>query len=161
MMKRGYVFSFLIFHIFDVGHSFYMRQSLRKMSKFMPSIKMEVEETYWITPDGLNLEVMSSKAKPPKIDEDPSSQSWYSKSYSQIIDLVYRKTVIPKPPILFIHGSFHSAWCWTEHFFDVRIKKIYKLSKFIAHFSFDYSFLMILGTIVTLLACEERTKLEC
>jgi pimeloyl-ACP methyl ester carboxylesterase len=22
-----------------------------------------------------------------------------------------------KPPILFLHGSFHGAWCWTERFF--------------------------------------------
>ena len=22
-----------------------------------------------------------------------------------------------KPPLLFLHGSFHSAWCWEEHYF--------------------------------------------
>ena len=22
-----------------------------------------------------------------------------------------------RPPIVFLHGSFHGAWCWTEHFF--------------------------------------------
>ena len=21
-----------------------------------------------------------------------------------------------KPPLLFIHGSFHAAWCWAEHY---------------------------------------------
>jgi hypothetical protein len=21
-----------------------------------------------------------------------------------------------KPPLLFVHGSYHSAWCWQEHF---------------------------------------------
>jgi hypothetical protein len=24
-----------------------------------------------------------------------------------------------KPPILFVHGSFHGAWCWEENFFKV------------------------------------------
>ena len=23
-----------------------------------------------------------------------------------------------KPPLLFLHGSFHGAWCWSEHFMD-------------------------------------------
>lgn len=23
-----------------------------------------------------------------------------------------------KPPILFIHGSYHSAWCFREHYLD-------------------------------------------
>lgn len=22
----------------------------------------------------------------------------------------------PKPPLLFLHGAFHGAWCWAEHF---------------------------------------------
>ena len=22
----------------------------------------------------------------------------------------------PKPPLLFLHGAFHGAWCWSEHF---------------------------------------------
>ena len=22
-----------------------------------------------------------------------------------------------KPPLIFLHGSFHGGWCWTEHFF--------------------------------------------
>jgi len=25
--------------------------------------------------------------------------------------------VVNQPPILFLHGSFHGAWCWTERFF--------------------------------------------
>ena len=119
-MNHIYFLFFLFFQIVGPANSFSVRKSLGKKPNFMPKIKMEVEETYWITPDGLNLEVMSSKAKPPKVEDDISSQSWYSKSYNQIIDFVYKKNIIPKPPILFIHGSFHSAWCWTEHYFDVR-----------------------------------------
>lgn len=27
------------------------------------------------------------------------------------------KTAAPRPPLIFLHGSFHGSWCWTEHFF--------------------------------------------
>lgn len=30
-----------------------------------------------------------------------------------------------KPPILFLHGSFHGAWCWTEQFFPYFASKGY------------------------------------
>ena len=30
-----------------------------------------------------------------------------------------------KPTLLFLHGSFHSAWCWTEHFFPYFCSKGY------------------------------------
>ena len=23
----------------------------------------------------------------------------------------------PKPPVVFLHGSYHAAWCWAENFF--------------------------------------------
>mmetsp|Transcript_31778 Transcript_31778/g.46869 ORF Transcript_31778/g.46869 Transcript_31778/m.46869 type:complete len:350 (+) Transcript_31778:12-1061(+) len=26
-------------------------------------------------------------------------------------------TKLPKTPLVFIHGSFHAAWCWAEHYF--------------------------------------------
>lgn len=30
-----------------------------------------------------------------------------------------------KPVLLFLHGSFHAAWCWTEHYFDYFTSKGY------------------------------------
>jgi len=30
-----------------------------------------------------------------------------------------------KPPLLYLHGSFHAAWCWTEHFFPYFVNKGY------------------------------------
>ena len=42
-----------------------------------------------VTDDGVRLEVLSTKA---------SSGS-------------------AKPPLVFVHGSYHAAWCWAEHFF--------------------------------------------
>jgi len=29
-----------------------------------------------------------------------------------------QKSLLTKPPILFVHGSFHSGWCFQENFFD-------------------------------------------
>lgn len=34
---------------------------------------------------------------------------------------VYRKQATGKtahPPVLFVHGAWHGAWCWQEHFFE-------------------------------------------
>lgn len=36
------------------------------------------------------------------------------------------KTTIPRrPPIIFLHGSFHGSWCWTERFFPYFAAKGY------------------------------------
>eukprot|EP00429_Kryptoperidinium_foliaceum_P018444 CAMPEP_0176028552 /NCGR_PEP_ID=MMETSP0120_2-20121206/14016_1 /TAXON_ID=160619 /ORGANISM="Kryptoperidinium foliaceum, Strain CCMP 1326" /LENGTH=298 /DNA_ID=CAMNT_0017361765 /DNA_START=170 /DNA_END=1066 /DNA_ORIENTATION=- len=35
----------------------------------------------------------------------------------QILSQLPQKFDKSKPPILFLHGSFHGAWCWAEHFF--------------------------------------------
>ena len=31
-----------------------------------------------------------------------------------------------KPPILFVHGAWHGAWCWDEHFLDYFAEKGYR-----------------------------------
>lgn len=49
-----------------------------------------VESASHVTDDGVRLEVLSVKA---------SSGSG-------------------KPPLVFVHGSYHAAWCWAEHFFE-------------------------------------------
>lgn len=43
-------------------------------------------------PSGLELEVLSQKAATSAAKE--------------------------KPPLVFVHGSYHAAWCWSEHFFQ-------------------------------------------
>ncbi len=34
------------------------------------------------------------------------------------LEVISRQPIIPtdKPPILFVHGAWHAAWCWDEHF---------------------------------------------
>ena len=36
------------------------------------------------------------------------------------LEIVERKGSLPhkRPPLLFVHGSAHGAWCWAEHFLD-------------------------------------------
>uniref|UniRef100_A0A7N0TTM1 AB hydrolase-1 domain-containing protein n=2 Tax=Kalanchoe fedtschenkoi TaxID=63787 RepID=A0A7N0TTM1_KALFE len=49
-------------------------------------------------PSGLKMEVLLQKANPQRMVERGSSSS--------NSDL---------PPLLFVHGSYHAAWCWAEH----------------------------------------------
>ena len=41
-----------------------------------------------------------------------------------------------KPPLVFIHGSFHGAWCWAEHWLP-----------FFAHYGFDCYALSLLAQV--------------
>ena len=36
------------------------------------------------------------------------------------LEVIERKSTLPTahPPLLFVHGSAHGAWCWAEHFLD-------------------------------------------
>ena len=36
------------------------------------------------------------------------------------LEVIERKSSLPteRPPLLFVHGSAHGAWCWDEHFLD-------------------------------------------
>ncbi|KAM1227926.1 hypothetical protein ACFX2J_007082 [Malus domestica] len=53
---------------------------------------------HWL-PSGLNMEVIVHKRVAEKqSDEDSERPS-------------------ENPPLFFIHGSYHAAWCWTEHWF--------------------------------------------
>ena len=50
-----------------------------------------VETAFHALPDGLKLEVQSMSSK---------------------------QLTSKKPPLVFVHGSYHAAWCWSEHFFE-------------------------------------------
>ena len=60
----------------------------------------------WDLPNGLKMEVIvSSKIK------DNVCSGHHS---SDLLDTSRRKLL--SPPIVFIHGSFHAAWCYSEHY---------------------------------------------
>lgn len=46
-------------------------------------------------PSGLNMEVLFQKGLQPDEEE--------------------KRTCTENPPLVFVHGSFHAAWCWAEH----------------------------------------------
>ncbi|PON42776.1 Alpha/beta hydrolase fold [Parasponia andersonii] len=47
-------------------------------------------------PSGLNMEVIVQKGV---VDKDPDG----------------KEQRIENPPLVFVHGSYHAAWCWAEH----------------------------------------------
>lgn len=51
-----------------------------------------VETSFHTLPSGFKLEVLSQRAA--------------------------ATSAAPKPPMVFVHGSYHAAWCWSEHFFQ-------------------------------------------
>jgi pimeloyl-ACP methyl ester carboxylesterase len=58
-----------------------------------------------VLPNGVKAQVISSF---------PPNYSYHSSSPLQ-----------NKPPILFLHGSFHGAWCWQEHYLPYFVEKGY------------------------------------
>ncbi len=85
----------------------------------------QLQEYYWVTPVGLNMEVLISEADQSNFIERNQAQNrlslgrkvmdWFKRG-KKIKSTDKEKEIKLKPPILFIHGSFHSAWCFAEHF---------------------------------------------
>ncbi|XP_015583720.1 uncharacterized protein LOC8263602 isoform X3 [Ricinus communis] len=64
-------------------------------------------------PSGLNMEVIEQKC-----NKDPDKRSSESEN----------------PPLVFVHGSYHAAWCWAEHWLP-----------FFSSFGYDCYALSLLG----------------
>jgi pimeloyl-ACP methyl ester carboxylesterase len=79
----------------------------------------EPREFFCVTPEGLNIEFLASSVgstrnKPPS----PSIGERISKFISRTLRRPQPAEDKKKPPIFFIHGSFHAAWCFAENYFD-------------------------------------------
>lgn len=61
----------------------------------------------WDLPNGLKMEVIVSS----KSEDDTYS----GHQTSDLLDTSRRESPL-SPPIVFIHGSFHAAWCYSEHY---------------------------------------------
>ncbi|GAX19415.1 hypothetical protein FisN_4Lh395 [Fistulifera solaris] len=46
-----------------------------------------------------------------------------SSGVSMLVESSKPKHLTKKPPILFLHGSFHGSWCWSEHFFPFFVER--------------------------------------
>ncbi len=69
-------------------------------SSLQPEIQIKTKQIELST--GINAEIMTCK---PPDDKTPLSS----------LQMIF--TSKPKPPLVFIHGSFHASWCWAEKFF--------------------------------------------
>jgi pimeloyl-ACP methyl ester carboxylesterase len=95
---------------------------------------VKVVQNYWVTPGGVNLEVLSTNPAAGvgiagcETIQEPKDLKWYEQASNMLwAKFISRKksqeiaTVAARgrrPPLLFVHGSYHGAWCWKEHFFD-------------------------------------------
>lgn len=77
---------------------------------------------YWLTEEDLSLEVLSTNpAAAAGVVQEEVAQGTGLLGMLQMLDRNRsRKLKIndSRPPILFIHGSYHAAWCWAENYFD-------------------------------------------
>lgn len=84
-------------------------------------LRSEPTEMFWITPEGLSIEVLAKESS-----IVAKKQSLTEAVYGSAIKLFRRITnsveddtrKVQKPPIIFIHGSFHAAWCYAENYLD-------------------------------------------
>lgn len=78
------------------------------------SIK-EPDEIFIVTPEELSIELLALNDQY-SVNELSNKPSIYKQLWNSVFSVSQSDST--KPPILFIHGSYHSAWCWAEHFFD-------------------------------------------
>jgi pimeloyl-ACP methyl ester carboxylesterase len=88
-------------------------------------------EVFWITPEGLNMEVLATNPQAlraySKRASKPAAEQFMAGVAQSVGKLFGRGSQggdrassgkATKPPILFIHGSYHSAWCFAENYID-------------------------------------------
>ncbi|GMN28092.1 hypothetical protein TIFTF001_001912 [Ficus carica] len=69
-----------------------LSQTNKKRSPY--ALKQGQSRLFHELPSGLNMEVIVQK------QQDPDER---------------KKTSSENPPLVFVHGSYHAAWCWAEH----------------------------------------------
>ena len=65
----------------------------------------------------------SSSSRVPNVQASASVETWYFPIQSVGLKLEVQSQqayagLAKKAPMVFIHGSYHAAWCWSEHWFD-------------------------------------------
>lgn len=88
-------------------------------------------ETFLVTKNGLKMQLLvtPSPPMPTPIPTASPTKPMLARLYKKTLDLV--SAYLPSnersmseegpkakllPPLLFVHGSYHSSWCWAEHF---------------------------------------------
>jgi len=88
----------------------------------------ELTEMFWITPEGLSIEVLAAYSqiaggsidKLRRVDDRSGLRQWWENTKQIFNNDNDKKTKLKwsKAPILFIHGSYHAAWCYGEHYLN-------------------------------------------
>lgn len=90
------------------------------------TFKFKIRELFWVTPEALNMEVLISRGKEqfvkPRRPKDTQPWTWGNFLF-KIVRLLgrglgERPQLVRRPPLLFVHGSFHSAWCFSENYME-------------------------------------------
>ena len=105
--------------------------SMATETNVVPVKRWEPDELFWLTPEGLSIEVLASNLEMMKELEEAErkvirASRWknllrMTKSFLFNINDTTTKNYVAlrkKPPILFIHGSFHAGWCFAENYID-------------------------------------------
>lgn len=87
----------------DILYKYKHRNNIIFKDRFDIALKLVINQNFWIHPEsGLKMEMLISKA-----------------NISDLISSITKNSIEKqKAPILFIHGSFHSAWCYSEYYMD-------------------------------------------
>jgi len=94
---------------------------------------LQVETSYWLTDEGLSLEVLSTnRAAAAGASREPvgdgaftGAPKWPPRTglgrlWQRVVQSISQEDESEErpPPVLFVHGSYHGAWCWSEQYFD-------------------------------------------
>ena len=90
---------FCISFNYDIFHRYKHNKNIIFKERFDVTLRSTVNQNFWINPkSGLKMEMLISKAMKTNLNTTTIESH--------------------KAPILFIHGSFHSAWCYSENYME-------------------------------------------
>ena len=84
--------------------------------------RFRIRELFWVTPEALNIEVLISRGRKIKRKIRRDGESFWKTMFKNGMQMLALQSdeyeIVRKCPILFIHGSFHSAWCFAENYME-------------------------------------------
>lgn len=95
-------------------------------------LKQEQSRLFHQLPSGLNMEVIVQKGVAEKESDEKKERT------------------SENPPLVFVHGSYHAAWCWAEHWMP-----------FFSASGYDCYAISLLGQVGSLLLSSENVPFLC
>lgn len=100
-------------------------------------LKQEQSRLFHQLPSGLNMEVIVQKGVAEKESAEKESDE-------------KKERTSENPPLVFVHGSYHAAWCWAEHWMP-----------FFSASGYDCYAVSLLGQVGSLLLSSENVPFLC